>query len=248
MNKEHQSVLQIKNISKSFADQSVLKGISFDLQPGETIGILGKSGAGKSTLFHIVAGLTLPDDGEIILHGQSVTGRPGKIHYMLQKDLLLPFYKIIDNVSLPLRIAGVSKQKAHKMVQPLFESFGLSGTENFYPSQLSGGMRQRASLLRTYVNSNGVFLFDEPFSALDAITRRSLQQWYCSIAREMKFSTLLITHDIDEALFLCDRILILENGTLTARIPLPEHTSDFLFSPQYLQYKKEILERLQTSR
>ena len=134
------------------------------------------------------------------------------------------------------------------MVQPLFESFGLSGTENFYPSQLSGGMRQRASLLRTYVNSNGVFLFDEPFSALDAITRRSLQQWYCSIAREMKFSTLLITHDIDEALFLCDRILILENGTLTARIPLPEHTSDFLFLPQYLQYKKEILERLQTSR
>ena len=91
MNKEHQSVLQIKNISKSFAGQSVLKRISFDLQPGETIGILGRSGAGKSTLFHIVAGLTLPDDGEIILHGQSVTGHPGKIHYMLQKDLLLPF-------------------------------------------------------------------------------------------------------------------------------------------------------------
>lgn len=246
MNQEKKSILKVEGIHKSFSDKMVLNGVSLTLYAGETIGILGKSGGGKSTLFHIIAGLLEPDCGEIQLDGKLITGQPGKVHYMLQKDLLLPFYTIIDNVSLPLRLNGISKKEAYQIVNPLFETFDLTGTQNHYPTQLSGGMRQRAALLRTYVNSNGVFLFDEPFSALDAITKKSLQEWYHQISQEMNFSALFITHDIDEALYLCNRIFILENGIFVAEIDLSDKPPDFLLSPKSLEYKKEIIQILQS--
>ena len=174
---------------------------------------------------------------------------PGSISYMLQKDLLLPHKKVIDNVSLPLVLKGMKKAQAREQADPLFAEFGLEGTQYQYPSQLSGGMRQRAALLRTYLSSNGVALLDEPFSALDTLTKTSIHKWYLDIMQRIDLSTLFITHDIDEAILLSDRIYILNGtpGEIRDEIIIREkkpRTEDFALSDAFLEYKRQIISKL----
>lgn len=203
--------LEIKNITKSYNNLEIIKDISLNLKQNETISLLGVSGIGKTTLFDIIAGLSEPDSGEIILNGADITKRPGKIGYMLQKDLLLPYKNIIDNVSLPLVIRGKKKKEAREYAMKYLEQFGLLGYENMYPASLSGGMRQRAALLRTYLFNSEVLLLDEPFSALDIQTKAEMQKWFLDISKKMQLSTIFITHNLSEAIELSDRIFVMAN-------------------------------------
>ena len=240
--------LEVRHVSKRFDGRPVLSDISIELKAGELVCLLGVSGC-KTTLFNIVSGLLTPDAGSVLLDGRDITGRPGSISYMLQKDLLLPYRTIEDNVALPLILKGMNKQTAREQVAPLFEQFGLEGTQKKYPSQLSGGMRQRAALLRTYLFSQDVALLDEPFSALDTLTKSAIHRWFLDVMAEIHLSTLFITHDIDEAILLSDRIYLLSGspGTITAEIPIREpkpRPADFNLSPEFLRYKRQILELL----
>ncbi|MGN1201726.1 MAG: ABC transporter ATP-binding protein [Eubacterium sp.] len=242
-------ILKVSNISKSFGDRTIIKDINLTLKKGELISLLGVSGSGKTTLFNSISGIDTPDSGTVELAGKDVTGQPGHISYMLQKDLLLPYKKIIDNVSLPLLLSGVKKKEARAEAKKHFAEFGIEGTENKYPSELSGGMRQRAALLRTYLASDGVALLDEPFSALDTITKHSMHSWYLSVMEKIDLSTIFITHDIDEAIILSDRILILSGspGNITDEIVISEpkpREKDFNLTPQFLEYKKQIISSL----
>ena len=241
--------LEVKHISKTFEDGPVLDDISITLHRGELVCLLGVSGGGKSTLFNIISGLLEPDCGQVLLDGEDVTGKPGRISYMLQKDLLLPYRTVEDNVALPLLLRGVEKAEARKQASALFGEFGLEGTQKKYPAQLSGGMRQRAALLRTYLFSQDIALLDEPFSALDTLTKSAIHGWYLDVMEKIKLSTLFITHDIDEAILLSDRIYLLtgQPGRITEdsviREPTPR-SKDFNLTPEFLAYKKHILERL----
>ncbi len=241
--------LEVRNISKSFDGKPVLSDISIELDQGELVCLLGVSGGGKTTLFNIISGLLKPDHGEVLLNGKNITGRPGHISYMLQKDLLLPYRTIEDNVSLPLLLKGTSKKEARLHVAPLFSKFGLDETQKKYPSQLSGGMRQRAALLRTYMFSQDVALLDEPFSALDTLTKTSMHRWYLDVMQDIRLSTLFITHDIDEAILLSDRIYLLSGspgeikGEIIIREPKPRR-NDFNLSSEFLDHKRKILSLL----
>lgn len=177
----------------------VVQDASLEVQAGETVCLVGRSGCGKTTVLHALSGLTQPLAGRVLVHGTDITGMPGHVSYMLQKDLLLPHLRIIDNVCLPLTLAGTPPKEAREQAAPLFDRFGLAGTQLQWPSQLSGGMRQRAAFLRTYLMGNDVALLDEPFSALDAFTRLDLRSWYADMARELGIASLVITHDVDEA-------------------------------------------------
>ena len=241
--------LEVKHVSKRFDGRSVLDDISIELNRGELVCLLGVSGGGKTTLFNVISGLLRPDAGRVLLDGRDITGQPGSISYMLQKDLLLPYRTIEDNVALPLVLRGVKKQAAREQVRPMFRQFGLEGTQKKYPAQLSGGMRQRAALLRTYLFSQDVALLDEPFSALDTLTKSAIHRWFLGVMEQIHLSTLFITHDIDEAILLSDRIYLLSGspGTITGEIviraPQPR-PAEFNLTPEFLSYKRKILSML----
>lgn len=241
--------LEVINVSKSFDGNQVLKDISIELNKGELVCLLGVSGGGKTTLFNIISGLLPPDSGKVLLDGNDITNQPGQISYMLQKDLLLPYRTIEDNVALPLMLKGMKKREARMKVSPMFSQFGLEGTQKKYPSQLSGGMRQRAALFRTYMFSKDVALLDEPFSALDTITKSSMHKWYLGIMEQIRLSTLFITHDIDEAILISDRIYLLSGspgeikGEIIIREPKPRR-DDFNLTEEFLEYKRRILSLL----
>ena len=241
--------LEVKNVSKSFDGIPVLKDISIELKPGELVCLLGVSGGGKTTLFNVISGLLKPDFGNVLLDGKDITGQPGHISYMLQKDLLLPYRTIEDNVALPLLLKGVKKKEARIQASEMFERFGLEGTQKKYPAQLSGGMRQRAALLRTYMFSKDVALLDEPFSALDTITKSAIHKWYLSVMEEIKLSSLFITHDIDEAILLSDRIYLLSGapGRITEELVIDRprtQRDEFNLTEEFLEYKRKILKCL----
>ena len=243
-------VLEVKGVSKSFDGEEIIRDITLELKEGEIVSLLGVSGGGKTTLFNMISGLSMPDEGSIHLAGEDITGKPGNISYMLQKDLLLPYRTILDNVALPLIIRGMKKAEAREKAAGYFEEFGLSGAEHKYPSEVSGGMKQRAALLRTYLFSEKVALLDEPFSALDMLTKASVHEWYLDVMEKIKLSTLFITHDIDEAILLSDRIYLLTGkpGTLTKEIVIKEpkpRKKDFNLSENFLQYKREIISHLE---
>lgn len=241
-------ILEIKNIHKSFGDKQVLKDVSLSLNEGEIVGLLGASGSGKSTIFNIISGTVSPDSGSVLLKGEDITGRVGMVSYMLQKDLLLPHLTIEENVALPLIIRRVNRFDAISEVHKYFHTFGIDGTEKRYPYSLSGGMRQRAALLRTYMNKNEVILLDEPFSALDMITKGKMHDWFLEVMDSIKLSSIFVTHDVDEAIYLSERIYILgNNGSIRAEIkidePHPRH-DDFKLSEKFLEYKKQIISML----
>lgn len=241
--------LTAKKITVSYEGENVIEDINIHLDEGEVVSLLGVSGSGKTTLFNILSGIALPDSGQVLLDGEDVTGKSGKMSYMLQKDLLLPHYTVLDNVALPLIIAGEKKKIAREKASEHFAFFGLEGTEKKYPHQLSGGMRQRAAFLRTYLASKGVALLDEPFSALDTITKAAVHQWYLDIMKEIKLSTLIVTHDIDEAILLSDRIYILSGkpGRISDEIiidlPKPRNNS-LMMEEEFLTYKRKIVEKI----
>lgn len=243
------TVLSIEKVSKSFENETILNNVSMELKEGELISILGVSGSGKTTLFNLISGLIEPDEGKIVLEDEDITGKAGQVSYMLQKDLLLPHKNILDNVALPLILKGTSKKEAREKAGELFEQFGLACTEKKYPSQLSGGMKQRAALLRTYLFSEKVALLDEPFSALDMLTKQSMHSWYLDVMDKIKLSTIFVTHDIDEAITLSDRIYIITGkpGTITKEItidvPRPR-PKDFNLTEEFLSFKKEIVNSL----
>lgn len=238
--------LKAENIRKSFDGKDTIKDVSLEIHEGEIVCLLGVSGVGKTTLFNILSGLSMPDEGKVYLKGKDITGKAGYISYMLQKDLLMPYKTVMDNVSLPLIIRGKNKKEAQLEAEKYFEFFGIEGTQKSYPHELSGGMRQRAALLRTYLFSHEVALLDEPFSALDTITKGKMHRWYLNLMKEIKLSTLFITHDIDEAILLSNRIYIMTGspGMITKEIkinsPQPRG-EEFLLSRDFISYKREIL-------
>lgn len=208
---------------------TVIKKASLQVGIGEINCVVGRSGCGKTTLLHALAGLRRPLSGSVYVSGQDVTGMPGHVAYQLQKDLLLPNLRIIDNVCLPLTISGMSRADAHAKAAPMLERFGLLGVEKKWPSELSGGMRQRAAFLRTYLTGSRVVLLDEPFSALDALTRVDLRAWFCEMVVEVGLAALVVTHDIDEALLIGRHVYVLAGSPaqgITTRI------SDIVDVPQ----------------
>lgn len=215
--------LEARDLTLSWdgGEHLVAIGVNISVDDGETACLVGKSGGGKTTILHALAGLINPVSGRVLVYGKDVTGQPGHVRYMLQKDLLLPHLRIIDNVCLPLTLAGMSHAEARKKAEPFFVRFGLEGTERKWPSQLSGGMRQRAAFLRAYLMGNDVVLLDEPFSALDALTRADLRSWYMSMARELNMASLVITHDVEEAVVMADKVYVLSGspGTVVEVAP-----------------------------
>lgn len=243
------SLLKAENISVSFEDTRIIENISVALAEGETVSLLGVSGGGKTTLFNVLSGLHTPEEGKVFLDGEDITGKAGKISYMLQKDLLLPHKKVIDNVALPLIIKGTDKKEAREAAKKHFREFGLEGTEYKYPHQLSGGMRQRVAFLRTYLASDRVALLDEPFSALDSITKSAIHRWFLSVMAEINLSVLFITHDIDEAILLSDRIYLLTGkpGKITDEIIISipgEKTERNPMGKEFIAYKEEIIKKI----
>ncbi|MGN0375098.1 MAG: ABC transporter ATP-binding protein [Butyrivibrio sp.] len=243
------ALLKAENISVQFNGRQILDNVSLHLNEGELVSIMGVSGSGKTTLFNVISGLMTPDSGEVFMDGQDITGQSGHMSYMLQKDLLLPHKTILDNVAMPLIFKGLSRKEARRQADSYFEEFGLKGTQQQYPFELSGGMRQRAALLRTYMFSDRIALLDEPFSALDTLTKSNMHKWYVNIMKQINLSTLFITHDIDEAILLSDRIYILGQSpaTVTEEIqiePSDVRNSGLMLSGNYLRYKKRIIDAI----
>jgi len=232
--------LEIKNLSYSFGDNHILKDINIYVKENEMVAIVGSSGVGKSTLFNLIAGVLKKQSGEIIINGSD--DYIGKVAYMLQKDLLFEHKTIINNVILPLIIAKIDKKVALEEGRKILKQFNLGKYADKYPKQLSGGMRQRVALIRTYMFKRNIFLLDEAFSALDAITKKELHKWYLNLKKEFNLTTLLITHDIEEAIFLSDRIYILANkpGEIIKEIKIEINPNEDI-DVQRLFYKKEIL-------
>lgn len=241
--------LTCHNITASYEGENIIEDINIELNQGELVCLLGVSGVGKTTLFQVISGLLKPDTGRVMLDDRDITGQAGNVSYMLQKDLLFQYKTIIDNVALPLQIQGMKKSEAREKASVYFEEFGLEGTQNKYPHQLSGGMRQRAALLRTYLFSDQVALLDEPFSALDTITKSSMHEWYLNVMEQIKLATIFITHDIDEAIFLSDRIYIMAGipGRITNEIEVSvekPRDKEFLLTEEFLKYKRDIINML----
>lgn len=246
--------LEVRALSQAFDGLRVLNNIALTVESGQVACLLGPSGCGKTTLFHAIAGLAHPSAGEVFLDGQNITACPGHLSYMLQKDLLLPHKRIIDNVALPLVLRGVSAKEAREQAAPLFATFGLEGTEQRWPSELSGGMRQRAALLRSYLFSSAFMLLDEPFSALDAFTKADMHTWFLDVVERCGTTALVITHDIDEALMLADTIYVMRGAPQAGeptRIVGEEHIAfprnkraSFNLMPEFLEHKRHVMEML----
>lgn len=200
--------LLVQNLDCSYQGEMVLKDLNLAVKEGEFVSILGPSGCGKSTLLNILAGTLLPDRGQVFVDGQRVEGLSAHFSYMPQQDLLLPWGTIMDNVCLYGKIHH-KKEEAKENARENMEKFGLAGYEDRYPQELSGGMRQRAAFLRTALCRADIMLLDEPFGALDVITRGDMQDWLLGMREELARTTVLVTHDIDEAIYLSDRILLL---------------------------------------
>ncbi len=234
------------DISVAYDDEKIIEGVSLTLDEGELVSLLGVSGSGKTTVFNVLSGLLKPQTGKVLLDGRDITGEPGNVSYMLQKDLLLRHRTVIDNVSLPLIIKGMKKKEAREKARGFFADFGLEGTEKKYPRELSGGMRQRCALLRTYLTGAEVALLDEPFSALDTLTKASVHRWYMDIMEKIKLSTVFVTHDIDEAVLLSDRVYILSGkpGQITDEIKIDLPRPRDPLSDEFIRYKREIVSKI----
>lgn len=233
--------LQVKDISVTFEHKRILENLNLTVKAGEFVALIGPSGCGKSTLLNILAGVLAPESGEVFVDGEKVEGVSSHFAYMPQSDLLLPWKTILDNVTLYGALHG-KKKEARKRALQEFATFGLQGYEHAYPDELSGGMRQRAAFLRTALCSADIMLLDEPFGALDVITRNDMQDWLLKLRRELGRTTLLVTHDIDEALYLADRIVVLggKPACVTKEIDLTgvEKSRDWLYEQSEL--RKEI--------
>ncbi|WP_428908844.1 ABC transporter ATP-binding protein [Niallia sp. Krafla_26] len=236
------TLLSIKNVSKSFSNKKIIEGLSLTVEEGEFVSIIGPSGSGKSTLFHLIGGIISPDEGRIELNGRTINGQRGSISYMPQAPSLLPWRTILQNVLLGQELQG--HKDTEKAVQ-MIEKAGLKEYIHSYPSQLSGGMKQRVSFIRALLSPQPVICLDEPFSALDELTRLDMQKWLLSIWDEYRKTILFVTHNIDEALFLSDRIVLLSSGPASIMdefiLPFkrPRH-EEILLTNEFLDWKRNI--------
>lgn len=251
------AALEVVGLRKRFVADGqvvpVLDGVDLRVGRGEFVCLLGPSGSGKSTLFNIVAGLDEPDSGEIRLHGVPAGPRLGRVGYMPQRDLLLPWRRLLDNVIIGLEVTGVPRREARERALALFPAFGLSGFEHAYPHTLSGGMRQRAALLRTVLPDRELLLLDEPFGALDALTRATMQEWLLGIWSELRRSILFITHDVEEAALLADRVYVLSarpaRVKLEAVVELPRpRSAESVTHPAFVRLKAQLLAAIHDER
>ena len=248
------SEIELREVHKAFRVDgkivTALASVNLKAAKGEFVTLIGPSGCGKSTLLNIICGLTEPDSGEVLFDGQPVQQRTGMVGYMLQKDLLLPWRKVLDNVVLGPEISGSDPKAVRKEASRLLPLFGLQGFENSYPTTLSGGMRQRAALLRTFLCQRDVMLLDEPFGALDALTRRGLQQWLLGVWERFRHTILFVTHDVDEALYLADRVYVMTPRPgrikleLTVSLPRPRRR-DMVTSNEFTGLKEQLLTSLE---
>ncbi|HVJ54588.1 MAG TPA: ABC transporter ATP-binding protein [Aliidongia sp.] len=224
--------LALQDIRKSFPTRSgpvrVLDGLTFDILDGDFVSIIGPSGCGKTTIFNVIAGLVSPDDGTLTYEGERVLGLRGRVGYMMQKDLLLPWRTVLDNVVLGLEVRGADPREARDKARQYLDSYGLAGFENAYPRALSGGMRQRAALIRTLIVDPDILLLDEPFSALDYQTRLYLEGVLMDAVARFNKTVVLVTHDIDEAVALSRRVVVLNQRPTTVKrvydIDIREHS------------------------
>ena len=243
--------LELRNLTQAFVQEGqqlpVLDGLNFSVDEGEFVALLGPSGCGKSTLFNIVSGLLVPDTGEVYLNGRRINGNTGDFAYMQQKDLLLPWRTVLKNVLIGPEIQGEPLNTAKIEAKQRLTQLGLSGFEDSYPMQLSGGMRQRVALVRTLLFRKELLLLDEPFGALDAMTRTVMQSILLDIWTEARQTVLLITHDIEEALLLADKIYVLtaRPATLKAEMPVPLPRPRNVTDTSLIHLKSELLALLQ---
>ncbi|QUL57521.1 ABC transporter ATP-binding protein [Paenibacillus tritici] len=254
-------MINLTNLSYAFGSGSsrapVFSELSMNVRRGEFISVVGASGCGKSTLFKIIAGLLEPASGSLTLNGVESTSaaqRLGRVAYMPQQDLLLPWRTVLDNCLLPWELKrSVPKADAVTQIRTLLDRFGLTETEGAYPHELSGGMRQRVAVLRTVAAGNELLLLDEPFGALDAITKRALQIWLLELWSELDKTVLFITHDLEEALLLSDRIYLMTGSQgggiqeFTSRLPRPRHHS-LNYEPQFAALRQELELKLYDNR
>ncbi|WP_300009175.1 ABC transporter ATP-binding protein [Pseudonocardia sp.] len=238
--------LRVQAVHRGYPGLPVLDGVSFDVAPGEFVAVIGPSGCGKSTLFNVVAGLERPDAGRVLVDGVDATGRVEPFAYMPQQDLLFPWRTVLDNTALGLEVAGVPKREARRRAARLFAPFGLAGFEQARPGELSGGMRQRAALLRTVVQDRAVLLLDEPFGALDSLTRSDMQTWLDGVRAGFGWTVLLVTHDIREAVRLADRVIVLGprptsvRADIAVRLPRPR-PPELVAAGEFVAVEAELL-------
>jgi len=251
----NQPLISLRAIVATYNDQGqtlqALDDVSFDIADGEFVALIGPSGCGKSTLLDIISGLFAESGGMVKFDGRTIpfSERPGHAAYMRQRDLLMPWRNALDNAALALEVRGARLNEARMRARERFTEFGLAGFEDRYPAQLSGGMRQRVAFLRTVLGDQRLLLLDEPFGALDAINRASLQTWLVELWEREQQGVILVTHDVDEAIFLADRVLVMSPrpGSIIheERISLPRHrTRSMLTSENFLRHRAVLLDKL----
>ncbi len=241
-------ILEAKNIRKTFLFKGslvlVLDKLQFCIQEGQFVSIVGPSGCGKSTFLELLAGITNPDFGNIYLEGNEITGKTGFLGYMPQDDLLFPWLNTMQNILLPVKVKGRNEKEAKQKIMELLPLFGLQNYTDHLPYQLSGGLKQRVALLRTYMCSAEILLLDEPLAKLDALTRSQLQIWLKDIVHLLNLTVILVTHDIDEAILLSDRIdlMSINPGTFIESIELNRNAP--LSAEEQLKLKAKIRSKL----
>jgi NitT/TauT family transport system ATP-binding protein len=237
--------LSFKNIEKRFSGLHVIDNFSREIEEGQLVALVGPSGCGKSTLLHIAAGLETPSSGSILADARPVEGPHPERTLMFQENALYPWLTLVENVALALELQKTDKREAQKQAVGWLEKVNLKGFEDYYPHQVSGGMRQRAALARAFISRPKALLLDEPFGALDALTRMTLQDVLRELIREAKPTVMLVTHDVDEALFLADRILVFSSrpATVLKEFNLSRHAKTHDLS-EFADMRREILSLL----
>jgi ABC-type nitrate/sulfonate/bicarbonate transport system ATPase subunit len=242
--------LSCAGLGKTFDDRGdqvvALRDVDLEIDTGEFVSIVGPSGCGKSTLFNIFAGLLAPTGGTIEVDGAQTGRLLGRFGYMPQKDLLMPWRSVLDNVTLGLEMQGVARREARRRATAELPRFGLAGFEQRWPASLSGGMRQRAALLRTSLAGRDVMLLDEPFAALDALTRQGMREWLLEIWEADSKTILFVTHDVEEAVYLSDRVYVMSGRPgsmrLCVEVGLPRpRTIETISAPEFVALKHELL-------
>ncbi len=242
-------MLSLQEVTYRYPKESAptVKGLSFDVQPGEFVSLVGVSGCGKSTIFKLINGLLTPDSGEVLVDGESILGKRRYCGYMPQRDLLFPWRTVADNLKLPLEVAGgMPKAEMRRRADEMLCEVGLSSCGHKYPSELSGGMRQRAAFGRTVLTGCELLLLDEPFSALDFLTRVAMQEWLLDQWARQHKTILFITHDVEEAVFLSKRILVVAQTPIETLIDIPvplpyPRSRDMLASPEIIGLREQLV-------
>jgi NitT/TauT family transport system ATP-binding protein len=238
-----------ERVTCRFARTLALSEVSLHVSAGEFVSIVGPSGCGKSTLFNVISGLLRPTSGRALLDGRAITGETGHVGYMLQKDLLVPWRTVVGNIVLGAALTRGVTADEEADARALAARYGLGEFLDHYPRGLSGGMRQRVALMRTLAVHRDVLLLDEPFGALDSQTRLEMQRWLLKVWSELDRTVLFVTHDVDEAIFLADRVVVMtpRPGRIEAEIPVTiarPRGLETLTSPEFITLKRRVLELL----